>query len=87
MPDHHHIGYVLVTRGPARGKILVQVPDDNQWGVALCDDEQSWPGGFGVAEEWRPISDAHPRVTRRVREALGWIVDEARAERGAGAGV
>ena len=31
------------------GEWLVKLVDDNaQFGFYLCDDDQSWPGGFGA---------------------------------------
>lgn len=55
------------------GIILVQLPADNQWGFELCDDDQVWPGGVGVAESWEAISvDA---VSAEDRERLGWLLE------------
>ena len=67
-------GYVL-TDG---GTILVQLPADNDWGFVLADDEQSWPGGFGIATEWALLTNDDPRITNAIRDALGWLLDEAR---------
>ena len=63
-----HVGYVLTSEG----KYLVQVPSKNEWGFSLCSDDQSWPGGFGIATEWEIVHD----VPAEVRENLGWILDE-----------
>lgn len=68
-----HRGYVIT----GDGTILVQVPNDNQWGFMLCDDDQTWDGGFGVASEWEPIANDDPRITDEDRERLQWILDEA----------
>lgn len=48
------LSYVRTDNGTA----LVQVPDDNPHGFYLCDDEQSWDGGFGIANGWTLISAA-----------------------------
>lgn len=64
-------GYVLTETG----EILVQVPDDNPWGFALLDDDQQWPGGFGVAGEWQLLPGDDPRITAEIRERLGWLLD------------
>jgi hypothetical protein len=57
-----------------RGQILVQVPADNQWGFDLRSDDQSWPGGFGVAGEWTaiPASD----VSAADCDRLEWLLAE-----------
>ena len=55
------------------GRYLVQVPDDSQWGFALCDDDQSWPGGFGIASEWTAIGA--DQVPAEVRAELDWLLD------------
>jgi len=70
-----HVGYVLTDNG----QVLLQVPDDNQWGFALQDDDQTWPGGFGAANSWKPLKDTDRRITKVDRERLGWILKEARA--------
>ena len=54
------------------GTYLVQVPDDSQWGFALADDDQSWPGGFGWGE-WTAVAAA--AVPPKVRARLGWLLD------------
>lgn len=56
-----------------QGGILVQLPDDNQWGFVLCDEDQSWPGGFGIASSWERIADDDPRITDQDREDLEWL--------------
>lgn len=68
-----HTGYVVTDTG----SILVQHPDENQWGFSLCDDEQSWPGGIGVAGEWTAIAPDDPRITDDDRERLQWMLDAA----------
>lgn len=65
-------GYVVTDDG----EILVQLPTDNQWGFVLADDDQMWPGGFGVAAAWELLSDSDPRITDDVRDRLGWLLEE-----------
>ena len=43
------------------GLILAQIPDDSRWGFALHDDDQCWPGGFGIASEWECVSEEEAR--------------------------
>jgi hypothetical protein len=69
-----HVGYVITDDG----SIYVQVPHENRWGFILCDDGQTWDGGFGLAESWDAISDDDPRITAADRDRLGWILDEHR---------
>jgi len=69
-----HTGFVLTESG----SILLQLPGDNQWGFILCDDECSWPGGFGIASDWEPIEDDDPRITAGDHEALDYFLDDAR---------
>ena len=62
--------YVLTNKG----EYLAQVEDvESPWGFYLADEEQSWPGGFGIAASWKII---HPeKVPSRVRKRLGWLVE------------
>lgn len=69
-----HCGYVV----SESGLILLQVPDDNRWGFYLCDDDQSWDGGFGVSSSWEAIGDDDPRITEDDRERLADILNEVR---------
>jgi hypothetical protein len=64
----------------------VQVPDpDSRWGFYLADEDGSWNGGFGATVsgpqtgggEWELVPEA--KVPARVRERLGWILDEVRS--------
>jgi len=66
-----HVGYVR-TRS---GSVLLQLPAANHWGFVLCDDELSWPGGFGW-EEWEPIADSE--VPEDIRQRLHWLLEEVR---------
>ena len=70
-----HTGYVVTENST----ILVQIPDESRWGFSLADDDQTWPGGFGIAAEWEPIDDDDQRVTDEIRERIGWILRGARA--------
>lgn len=61
------------------GKILVQIPDPEVYGGCwLCDGDQSWPGGLGIATDWTAISEAE--VSEADRDRLGWILEQAREE-------
>ena len=53
------------------GRILVQVPDETEFGFSLCDGEQSWPGGFGIASDWTAISPSE--VPAEIRARLHFI--------------
>lgn len=68
-------GYVVTEDGT----VLVQLPADNAHGFELCDDDQSWPGGLGVAASWELVADDDPRVTDDDRERLGWLLDDYQA--------
>jgi len=60
------------------GLYLLQVENEvlfPRWGFALCDSEQSWEGGFGIATEWSEVSESElpediRRELGRVRKAL-----------------
>ena len=56
------------------GTWLVQKPADNQWGFVLCDDDQSWDGGVGIATSFELV--AQNKVPKKVREELGWLLDD-----------
>lgn len=74
-------GYVLTERG----KILVQLPDDNPHGFVLADDDQAWDGGLGAdAGSWELIADDDPRITVADRERLGWLLEGVRGAYAAG---
>jgi len=55
------------------GLYLVQVPDETAFGFSLCDDEQSWPGGFGIASEWTAVTP--DEVPMDVRERLAYLLN------------
>jgi hypothetical protein len=71
------------------GDYLLEVTSDvlfPRWGFALCDDEQSWEGGFGVAGSWTvvPASEVPEDIRRKleyVREELEEIEADREAER------
>jgi hypothetical protein len=67
-------GYVLTSDGA----IMVQIPARNQWGFCLADDDQTWPGGFGVAHRWELLADDDPRIGDEDRDRLEWILADAR---------
>lgn len=63
------------------GQILVQrfiQPDgiNRPADFDLCDDEQTWNGGLGVATDWDVIADDDPRITPQIRESLGWVYED-----------
>lgn len=72
----NHVGYVITEDDI----ILLQLPADNQWGFVLADDDQSWPGGFGIASRWEAIDDDDPRISTGDRDYLQCWLDEARSE-------
>jgi len=48
--------WVLVTSGVGAYEYMLQVDDqDSKWGFYLTDGDQSWDGGFGIAESWEVI--------------------------------
>lgn len=55
-------------------QILVQIVDDNRWGFSLTSDDQTWPGGIGVASSWEIISPNDPRITEQDHEDLDWLL-------------
>jgi hypothetical protein len=63
-----------------RGQILVQryiQPDviNRPADFELCDDEQTWNGGFGAGTSWDVIADDDPRITPEIRQSLGWVYE------------
>ena len=54
------------------GDIYVQMPADNQWGFSIYDDDQTFPGGFGIGE-WSAVSE--DVVSDADKERLSWILD------------
>lgn len=73
MPESIPRGYVLTDLG----QILVQLPAENQWGFVLADDDQTWPGGFGIARGWELLAGDDPRITEADRERLSWLIEES----------
>lgn len=55
------------------GRFLVQIPDESRWGFSLADDDQTWPGGIGVATSWEAVSPDD--VPAEDRERLEWLLD------------
>ena len=57
------------------GEWLVQiVDDDDRFGFYLCDDDQSWPGGFGApGKSWQLVNEDD--VREKIREQLRWILE------------
>ena len=55
------------------GDWYVQIPAENEWGFSLCDEDQSWPGGFGAGRVWQVIPAQ--KVPRAVRNRLDFLFD------------
>jgi hypothetical protein len=56
------------------GSVYIQKNDPNsRWGFVICDDDQTWDGGFGCGDsEFTPI--AKSEVSEADKERLGWIL-------------
>jgi hypothetical protein len=65
-------GYVVA----AAGKVLVQLPANNEWGFCLVTADESFPGGIGVFV-WECVTPDDPRVTAKDKERLGWLLNVA----------
>lgn len=70
MTTHVKSGYVKTNKG----SFLVQTQEDNAWGFSLHDDDQSYPGGFGVATEWELVPES--QVPEEEKERLGFILED-----------
>lgn len=57
-----------------QGSYLVQLPAENQWGFVLADDEQTWPGGHGVAQSWEAVRPEE--VPAEDRKRLEWLLKQ-----------
>lgn len=56
-------------------RFLVQLPDDNQFGFVLADDDQTWEGGFGSGmKSFRAVGPEE--VPDEDLERLGWMLDD-----------
>lgn len=60
--------YVRTTEG----LYLIQVPDETPYGFSLRDDEQSWPGGFGIATDWIAVPPSE--VPAEIRDSLDYLL-------------
>jgi len=65
-------GYVVA----AAGKVLVQLPANNEWGFCLVTADESFPGGIEVFV-WECVTLDDPRVTAKDEERLGWLLNVA----------
>lgn len=55
-------------------RFLVQLPDDNQFGFVLADDDQTWEGGVGSGmKSFCAVSPEN--VPDEAMELLGWMLD------------
>lgn len=56
-----------------RDQYFIYVKDpESKFGFYLADDDQSWNGGHGIANEWHRVKASE--VPRSVRNRLGWIL-------------
>lgn len=72
--DKPYQGYVRI-----REQYFLQLPTPDG-GFEICDDDQTWPSGFGIAngKEIEPVDESE--VPEEDRERLEWILSEALAE-------
>lgn len=63
-----YVGYVK----DETGSVFVQVWDDNEWGFSICDDDQTWAGGFGLGSNWWPIDESD--VSEEDKDRLSWLL-------------
>ena len=70
MTDKTYTGYVRTETGA----YLVQYPDRNRWGFCVASDDQEWPGGFGIATSWEPVSADD--VPSDIHDQSDWILAE-----------
>lgn len=56
-------------------RVLVQLPDDNQFGFVLADDDQTWDGGIGSGMKsfWAVSPEEVPSEDM---DRLGWLLDD-----------
>ena len=58
------------------GRYLVQVEDADRWprhGFALCDDDQAWEGGLGIATSWKVVPESE--VPEPIRQELQYVIE------------
>ena len=66
-------GYVKTNDG--LDGLFVQIPDpSSQWGFYLASDDQTWDGGFGIAESWEPVKTEE--VPEQIREKLDFLLED-----------
>ncbi len=53
--------------------VYIKDQEDSRWGFYLCDDDQSWDGGFGIAELWVVVDKSE--VPNCYRERLSWLFE------------
>jgi len=54
--------------------LFVQLPADNQWGFSIHDDDQEWPGGFGIFDNRKWWTVKLEDVPAEIRERLDWVL-------------
>lgn len=73
MSEKIHTGYVITEDG----SILLQIPcESSRWGFYLCDEDESWDGGLGVASDWEALKFDDPRITPEDHERLDWCLED-----------
>ena len=68
-----HRGFVQL----GDGQVLFQMPDDCQWGFCLTDGDQTWEGGFGIADNQTVTMLAYddPAISAADHEEMDWLFD------------
>jgi hypothetical protein len=63
------------------GDYLLQIESETlfpRWGFALCDAEQSWEGGVGIANKWTVVPASE--VPADVRERFAHVIQSFEEE-------
>jgi hypothetical protein len=60
------------------GQIYIWVADDNSQGFTIIDENESWPGGLGLAQPITCKPDDDWVIDQKVRDRLGFILEGAR---------
>lgn len=75
MKETAKTGFVL----GSDGRVLVQLPADNQFGFVLADEESTWAGGIGSGfTTWKLVDQS--QVSPDDVERLGWLIENAEAQ-------
>lgn len=58
------------------GRVLVQLPADNQFGFVLADEESTWAGGIGSGlTTWTLVDQS--QISGDDIERLAWLLENA----------